>query len=26
LKLTPDTLVIQDVEYGTSETLIRVRQ
>jgi hypothetical protein len=26
LKLTPDTLVIQDVQYSATETLIRVRQ
>jgi hypothetical protein len=26
LKLTADTLVFQDVEYGVSDTLIRVRQ
>jgi hypothetical protein len=26
LKLTADTLVLQDVEYGVSDTLIRVRQ
>ena len=26
LKLTPDTLVIQDAQYQASETLVRVRQ